>query len=419
MIRVIIFNMCSVDENCINENYKNSLHSTFNDLQSRGYTLYAVDNISVKDLNRKILTLGFRSFLKTPEYNDLYCVKDYYLKIILNTINHEINTSNILVVDLGDGVAVGMYNNIKICQRLNLNVCLLNASTYESFTEKILESILYYQDENKSIGKKTLFQKSINIVVPIMGDNTRFLRSSYGMERSLIAFGKPILSWVVGNLQIDANYIFVIREHLCRLHKIDKILESMYPGCTIIQSESKTEGNACSILLAEKYINNDNPLIVVNDNQWLQWDVEEYITDFLLGTKSHLQLITFICCGDNSFHYIKTEDSNDKNVLSIMLNTPVNEYALAEVYFWRNGKDYVKYTHRMNSQNKRIFGELSTTLVTNEVLDDIKNNILPQGSVTHRICDKYFPFREEHELKSFYQWYIDDKRDVRIKSILK
>ena len=23
MIRVIIFNMCSVDENCINENYKN------------------------------------------------------------------------------------------------------------------------------------------------------------------------------------------------------------------------------------------------------------------------------------------------------------------------------------------------------------------------------------------------------------
>jgi hypothetical protein len=416
MIRVIIFNMCNVDENCIDTNYKNLLCATFNDLQSRGYILYAVDNISVKDLNKKILTLGFCNFLKTPEYNDLYCIKDYYLKIISNTIDHGTNTNNILVVDLSDDIYT-----IKIAQQLNLNVCLLNKYENEAFMDKILDSILYYQNENRSIGKKTLFQKSINIVVPIMGDNTRFLRSSYRMERSLIMFGKPMLSWVVCNLQIDANYIFVIREHLCRLHKIDKILESMYPDCTIIQSESKTEGNACSILLAEKYINNDNPLIVVNDNQWLQWNVEEYITDFLLGTKSSLQLITFRCCGDNSFHYIKTQDSNntqdsdDTQVVSILLNTPVNEYALTDIYFWRHGKDYVKYAHRMNSQNKRIFGEFCTTLVTNEVLDDIENKVLPQGSVIHRTCDKYFPFREEHELKSFYQWYTDDKRDVRIK----
>lgn len=413
MIRVIIFNMCSVDENCIDANYKNSLYTTFNDLQSRGYILYAVDNISVKDLNKKILTLGCHTLLKTPEYNDSYCIKDYYLKIISNTIDHGINTSNILVVELDDHETSVRYNNIKIAQRLNLNVCILNSNV--PIVDKILTSILYYQNENRSIGKKTLFQKSINIVIPIMGDNTRFLKSSYRMERSLIMFGKPMFSWVVGNLQIDANYIFVIREHLCRLHKIDKVLESMYPDCTIIQSESKTEGNACSILLAEKYINNDDPLIVANDNQWLQWDVEEYITDFLLGTHSPLQLITFRCCGDNSFHYIKTQDSDDKIVASIALNKPVNEYALTEIYFWRRGEDYVKYAHRMNSQNKRILGEFCTTLVTNEVLDDIKDNILPKESVIHRLCDKYFPFREDHELKSFYQWYTDDKRDVRIK----
>lgn len=410
MIRVIIFNMCSVDENCIDTNYKKLLLDTFNELQSRGYILYAVDNISVKDLNRKIVTLGFHTVLKTPEYNDLYCIKDYYLKIISNIIDHGRNISNILVVELNHEIYT-----IKIAQQLNLNICLLNKYKNETFIVEILDSILYYQNENRSIGKKTLFQKSINIVVPIMGDNTRFLRSSYRMERSLIMFGKPMLSWVVCNLQIDANYIFVIREHLCRLHKIDKILESMYPDCTIIQSESKTEGNACSILLAEKYINNDNPLIVINDNQWLEWNVEEYITDFLLGTKSSLQLITFKCCGDNSFHYIKTHDSDDTQVVSILLNKPVNEYALTDIYFWRHGKDYVKYAHRMNSQNKRIFGELCTALVTNEVLDDIENKVLPQGSVIHRICDKYFPFREEHELKLFYQWYTDDKRDVRIK----
>ena len=69
----------------------------------------------------------------------------------------------------------------------------------------------------------------------------------------------------------------------------------------------------------------------------------------------------------------------------------------------------------MNSKNKRILGEFCTTLVTNEVFDDIQDNILPQKSVIHRVCERYFPFREEHELKAFYQWYTDEKRDVRIK----
>jgi dTDP-glucose pyrophosphorylase len=335
-------------------------------------------------------------------------------------VDHNFGTPNIIVVDSD-------YNSIRIAQRLNLNVCLNynyknneNNENDENNTnlllQKILNSIVYYEDENRSIGKRTPFQKSINIVVPIMGDNTRFLRSCYRMELALIMFGKPMLSWVVANLQIDANYIFVIREHLCRLHKIDKILESMYPDCIIIQSESKTEGNVCSILLAEKYINTDDPLIVVNDNQWLQWDIEEYITDFLLKTTAHLQLITFRCCGDNSFHYIKTHDSDNTQVVSILLNKPLNEYALTEIYFWRRGKDYVKYAHRMISQNKRILGEFCTTLVTNEVLDDIKDKILPEGSVIHRICERYFPFRQEHELKAFYQWYIDNKRNVRIKN---
>lgn len=415
MIRVIIFNLTNFDEN---DNFVKVLASTFKDLQSRGYTLYVVDNISVKDINRKLFKLQFSGLLKTHDSNGICSIKDHYLKIISDLLDHNICISNIMVIDYD-------YNSIKIARKLNLNVCLLSLSELNNnkennidtnlLLEKVLNSILYYEDENRSIGKKTPFQKSINIVVPIMGDNTRFLRSSYRMERALIMFGKPMLSWVIGNLQIDANYIFVIREHLCRLHKIDKILESMYPGCTIIRSESKTEGNACSILLAEKYINTDDPLIVINDNQWLKWNVEEYITDFLLNTTARLQLITFRCCGDNSFHYIKTDDFDDTHVVSIVLNKPLNEYALTDIYFWRYGKDYVKYAHRMNSKNKRILGEFCTTLVTNEVFDDIQDNILPQKSVIHRVCERYFPFREEHELKAFYQWYTDEKRDVRIK----
>ncbi len=358
------------------------------DLHSRGYNLYAFSLMSVKELNRELQNMECINYIKTPRTNNIITIKDYYLDII----NDIYDISELLIVD-------NDYTNIKIAQKLNLQICF--SKNYNDLD--ILECIKYYENENIGFGKKTLFQKSINIVIPIMGDNRRFLTSFYRMERNLIdVMNKPFYSWVVTNLQIDANYIFIIREHLCRIHKIDIVLKCMYPNCTIIKSEQKTEGNACSILLAEKYINNDKPLIIANDNQWLKWNVEELITDFLLREKALLQAISFNPYGNNMFHYIKTCDVNNKIIKSIHLNKPISENAFTEIYFWRHGKDYIKYTHRMNSQNKRFIGEFSTTLVTNEVLDDI---CIPKDSVIHVPCERYFIFNEAHCIEEFEKWF--------------
>lgn len=398
MINVVIFNLSNFKD--INTPHLKKLS---NALTSKNYTLYAVDSTTIKELNKRLRDLNIN--LNTHTSGHIFSLTEHYSEIIKLCIDQNIGIDNIIIVDYD-------YKHIKIAEKLRFNICLCDLNTIQDddvILNKILHSINYYTSENNSIGKKTCFQKSINIVVPIMGDNRRFINSRYGIERNLIEMmGKDVLFWVLSNLQIDANYIFIIREHLCRLHKFDKILKSMYPNCTIIKSETKTQGNACSILLAENYINNNNPLIVCNDNQWLSWNVQDYITDFLLNQNAILQAITFRCCGDNRFHYIKTSE-DDKTIKSIHLNTPINEYALTDIYFWKHGSDYVKYTHRMNSQNKRLFGEFCTTLITNEVLDDINNNILPKESVIHRICDKYFTFQEEQHIQEFEQWYTENQ----------
>jgi hypothetical protein len=379
--------------NINNSCYKDTFKYLLSELYSRGYNLYAYSSMSVKELNRELQNLECKNYITTPSTNNIITIKDYYLDIINNTTLESV--SELLIVD-------NEYNNIKIAQKLNLQICFSN--DYNNLD--ILKCIKYYENPNIGISKKTLFQKSINIVIPIMGDNRRFLTSFYRMERNLIdMMDKPFYSWIVNNLQIDANYIFVIREHLCRIHKIDSVLKCMYPNCTIIQSEQKTQGNACSILLAEKYINNDNPLIIANDNQWLEWNVEELITDFLLREKALLQAISFNPYGNNMFHYIQSCNINNKVIKSVHLNKPISENAFTEIYFWRHGKDYIKYTHRMNSQNKRFIGEFCTTLVTNEVLDDINNNLIPKDSVIHVPCERYFIFNEAHCIEEFEKWF--------------
>lgn len=384
MIKIIAINIS-------NFSCKEQLKYISSELHSRGYYLFGIGSSSVKELNRDLQTLECKDYIKTPNTNNIITITDYYFDIIKTAIEMGYSISQILLID-------NEYNNIKAAQKCNIQICYLNSYNIES----ILECIQYYKSQNIGIGKKTLFQKSINIVIPIMGDNTRFLTSFYRLERNLITvMNKPFYTWIASNLQIDANYIFIIREHLCRIHKIDIVLQSMFPNCTIIKSEHKTEGNACSILLAEKYINDDHPLIVVNDNQWLKWNVEDLITDFLLRETALLQIISFNPYGNNKFHYITT---NDKFVQSIHLNKPISENALTEVYFWRRGKDFIKYTHKMNSKNKRFIGEFCTTLVTNEVLDEI-----PMNSVIHVPCERYFIFNEAHCIEEFEKWFQSDE----------
>lgn len=385
-IRIIVFNIDTISEiNDTNFDYKNCVL----DLINRGYEVYAVSNVPIKEMNRVIDKLGCNNLLKTHMQNDKVLLKDHYLQIIKET---NCDVKSMLVVDAN-------YLGIKIARGLGMNVCLEYSD--------ILSTISYYQDEYSGVCKKTLFKKRINIVIPIMGDNLRFKISSYRMERNLIDFmGKRLFIWAINNLQIDGNYIFIIREHLCRLHHFDTILKSLIPNCIIIKSEKKTEGNACSILLAEKYIDNDFPLIIANDNQWLNWDVETYITDFLLNETALLQMITFISNGNNRYKYIGLKEDN-KTVERLSLDKQLSEYALTDVYFWRHGKDFLRYTHRMTSRNQRIVGEFCTTIIANELFDDIKDGKQDQNSIIHRPCNNYFIFQTPNDIRVFENWYTE------------
>ena len=46
----------------------------------------------------------------------------------------------------------------------------------------------------------------------------------------------------------------------------------MVPNCKIIEIDGITEGAACTTLLAKKYIDNFNPLIIANSDQYIIWN---------------------------------------------------------------------------------------------------------------------------------------------------
>lgn len=55
--------------------------------------------------------------------------------------------------------------------------------------------------------------KKLNILIPMAGNGSRFSSAGYELPKPLIDVnGKPMIQRVIENLNIEANYIFLVRK---------------------------------------------------------------------------------------------------------------------------------------------------------------------------------------------------------------
>ena len=117
----------------------------------------------------------------------------------------------------------------------------------------------------------------MNVVIPMAGAGSRFSIAGFTFPKPLIEVnGKPMIQVVVENLNLDANFIFIVRKEHRQKYNLDTTLNLIAPNCKIIQIDHITEGAACTALLAKEYINNDNPLFFANSDQFVEWNSNEF-----------------------------------------------------------------------------------------------------------------------------------------------
>ena len=97
------------------------------------------------------------------------------------------------------------------------------------------------------------------------GAGSRFEQAGYTFPKPLIEVRKkPMIQVVVENLNIKANYIYVVQKSHREKYNLDALLSLITPGCKVVETEGMTEGAACTALLAREYINTDAPLFFAN-----------------------------------------------------------------------------------------------------------------------------------------------------------
>ena len=211
--------------------------------------------------------------------------------------------------------------------------------------------------------------KKLNVVIPMAGAGSRFAHAGYTFPKPLIDVnGEPMIKVVVDNLNIDANYIFIVNNEHYEKYNLESMLNLVAPGCKIIKLNELTEGAACTVLTAKEFIDNTNPLLIVNSDQYIEWNSNEVMYAFK-NNDIDGGILTF-----KSVHpkwsYAKLDDEGF--VSQVAEKNPISDNATVGIYYWAQGCDFVTYALKMISKNDRVNNEFYVAPVFNHAIEDGK-----------------------------------------------
>jgi HAD superfamily hydrolase (TIGR01509 family) len=224
-------------------------------------------------------------------------------------------------------------------------------------------------DKDKKFKNFKWVDKKMNIVIPMAGAGSRFRDAGYTFPKPLIEVkGKPMIQVVVENINIDANYIFIVQKNEREKYNLDALLNLIAPNSTVVEIDGLTEGAACTALLSKEFIDNDDPLFFANSDQFVEWNSSEFLYN-MQESQVDGGIVSFRSTHPK-WSFAKVDESGF--VIEVAEKNPISDIATVGFYYWKHGSDFVKYAEDMISNNIRVNNEFYVCPVFNQAIKDGK-----------------------------------------------
>ena len=261
--------------------------------------------------------------------------------------------------------------------------------------EKLIDKILNMDSKKIDSNLNTYINKDLNVLIPMAGRGSRFADKGYVFPKPLIEVkGKPMIQLVVENLNIDANYTFIVLQEHIEKYNIDQMLRLIKPNSNIVITDGITEGAASTTLLAKEFINNEAPLIIANSDQFIEWNPSEVLYSFM-NKNVDGGILTFPATHPK-WSYAKI--NNEGLITEVAEKNPISSHATVGVYFWKKGKDYVNSAEDMISKNIRVNNEFYVCPVYNQGIKVGKKFVINE-------IDKMWGIGTPEDLENFLREY--------------
>jgi HAD superfamily hydrolase (TIGR01509 family) len=339
--------------------HNENLISMFNSLRSKGFKIACCSN----SIRRSVILM--LSKVGIIEYFDLIISNEdvknskphpqmYWDAMSKLGLGPE---ETMIVEDSPHGLLAAQRSGAKVVRVKN---------TKDLTLEKIERNIL----KTKNTNTNTKWQdRNLNVLIPMAGAGSRFEKAGYTFPKPLIEVdGKAMIQVVVDNLNFESKHSFIVQKSHREKYNLDSMLGMIAEKPNIVEVEGITEGAACTTLLAKDIINNDDPLIIANSDQFAEWDTSEFMYK-MQEQDLDAGILTF-----RSTHPKWSFAKIDENgfVTEVAEKNPISDIATVGIYYWKKGSDYVKYAEQMISRNRRFNNEFYVCPVFNEAIEDGK-----------------------------------------------
>ncbi|MFO0922754.1 MAG: glycosyltransferase family 2 protein [Pirellulales bacterium] len=209
----------------------------------------------------------------------------------------------------------------------------------------------------------------LQIVVPMAGRGSRFAKVGYELPKPLIdVCGVPMIQMVVSNLRpkCDHRFIFLcLQEHLEK-YPIPSILNEVAPNHIVVPVEGVTQGAACTVLLAHEYINSNDPLMIANSDQWVDFSIDRYLD--AMEDRNLDGLIMTMWADDPKWSFVRLDDAGE--ITEVVEKKVVSNEATVGIYNFKRGRDFVSAAESMIEKDLRVNNEFYVAPAYNELIQN-------------------------------------------------
>ena len=209
----------------------------------------------------------------------------------------------------------------------------------------------------------------LNIVIPMAGRGSRFAQVGFALPKPLIpVHGVPMIKVVIENLRPRSphKFTFICQEAHLAEHGLEAKLKAWSPGANVIAIDRITEGAACTVLLSERFIDNDNPLMIANCDQYIDVNMDMYLAE--MDRKKLDGLIMTMKANDNKWSFVGF-DANGR-VNKVVEKEVISDEATVGVYNFRRGAEFVAAAKGMIEKNLRVNNEFYVAPTYNQLIED-------------------------------------------------
>ncbi len=222
------------------------------------------------------------------------------------------------------------------------------------------------------------------ILIPMAGAGQRFADAGYTVHKPAImtvdrATGqeKPMVVCATKDLPgvaADGSNVIYVDRDVREADGVEDAIRAWYPQAAFITVDHLTEGQACTCMLAEPYLDPEQPLLIAGCDNGMDIDRDAFDAltkecDCIVFTYRHNEAVL---ANPNAYGWMIADAAGNITGTSIkkaISDRPMEDPAVVATFWFRRAAVFIEATKKMIAENDRINGEFYVDQTVKHVLD--------------------------------------------------